>query len=173
MLRGGRRVRSLPRWQGEARHPFWLPPRPPDALPEIPEKMESAPTAPAPAAPALAAAAPVVAAPVVAAPAPVVAAPAPVLASAEPAPAAAGGYFAQVKSDQSRKAAEAELAAVAEKHRAVLGEMPLTIKSADLKDKGTWFRVLIGPVKSHDDAENLCKRLKGSGLQDCIVQKLD
>ncbi len=94
-------------------------------------------------------------------------------APAEPASPAPGGYFAQVKSDQSRKAAEAELAVVAEKYKAVLGEMPLMTRSADLKDRGTWFRVLIGPVKSHDDADNLCKRLKGAGLQDCIVQKLD
>ena len=94
-------------------------------------------------------------------------------APAEPASPAPGGYFAQVKSDQSRKAAEAELAAVAEKYKAVLGELPLMTRSADLKDRGTWFRVLIGPVKSHDDADNLCKRLKGAGLQDCIVQKLD
>jgi hypothetical protein len=103
----------------------------------------------------------------------VAAAPALTQAPTEPASPAPGGYFAQVKSDQSRKAAEAELAAVAEKYKAVLGELPLMTRSADLKDRGTWFRVLIGPVKSHDDADNLCKRLKGAGLQDCIVQKLD
>ena len=109
-----------------------------------------------------------------AAPAPVQAAMEPVSPAPAPSPAAGpGGYFAQVKSDQSRKAAEAELALVAEKYKAVLGELPLHTKSADLKDRGTWFRVLIGPVKSHDDADNLCKRLKGAGLQDCIVQKLD
>jgi hypothetical protein len=93
-------------------------------------------------------------------------------APAEAAPAP-GGYYAQVKSDQSQKAAEAELAVVVEKYKAVLGELPLTTRSADLKDKGTWYRVLIGPVKSHDDADNLCKRLKSAGLQNCIVQKLD
>ena len=103
----------------------------------------------------------------------VAAAPTLAQAPAEQASPAPGGYFAQVKSDQSRKAAEAELAAVAEKYKAVLGEIPLMTRSADLKDRGTWFRVLIGPVKSHDDADNLCKRLKGAGLQDCIVQKLD
>ena len=103
----------------------------------------------------------------------VAAAPTLTQAPAEPASPAPGGYFAQVKSDQSRKAAEAELAVVADKYKAVLGELPLMTRSADLKDRGTWFRVLIGPVKSHDDADNLCKRLKGAGLQDCIVQKLD
>ncbi len=91
----------------------------------------------------------------------------------EPAPALSGGYFAQVKSDQNLKAAEAELAAVAEKYKGVLGEVPLTTRQADLKDRGTWFRVLAGPVKSHDDADNLCRRLKSAGIQDCIVQKVD
>jgi hypothetical protein len=101
------------------------------------------------------------------------AAPASTQAPAEPAPPAPGGYYAQVKSDQSRKAAEAELAVVVEKYKAVLGDLPLMTRSADLKDRGTWFRVLIGPVKSHDEADNLCKRLKGAGLQSCIVQKVD
>jgi hypothetical protein len=101
------------------------------------------------------------------------AAPALTQAPAEPTAPAPGGYYAQVKSDQSRKAAEAELAVVVEKYKAVLGDLPLMTRSADLKDRGTWFRVLIGPVKSHDDADNLCKRLKGAGLQDCIVQKVD
>ena len=101
------------------------------------------------------------------------AAPPPAQAAAEPAPALSGGYFAQVKSDQNLKAAEAELAAVAEKYKGVLGEVPLTTRQADLKDRGTWFRVLAGPVKSHDDADNLCRRLKSAGIQDCIVQKVD
>ncbi len=101
------------------------------------------------------------------------AAPPPAPAAAEPAPALSGGYFAQVKSDQNLKAAEAELAAVAEKYRGVLGDVPLTTRQADLKDRGTWFRVLAGPVKSHDDADNLCRRLKSAGIQDCIVQKVD
>ena len=76
------------------------------------------------------------------------AAPPPAQAAAEPAPALSGGYFAQVKSDQNLKAAEAELAAVAEKYKGVLGEVPLTTRQADLKDRGTWFRVLACPIKS-------------------------
>ncbi len=97
----------------------------------------------------------------------------PAVQAAEPAPSSDIGYFAQVKSDQNEKAAEAELAAVMEKYKAVLGEVPLVTKSADLKEKGIWFRVLAGPVKSRDEAESLCKKLKSAGLQACIVQKLD
>jgi hypothetical protein len=135
--------------EGEARRPVMAAVQPAPAMPgEAPEKTGSAAATSTQAA-ALA--------------------PAP----AEAAQTALTGYFAQVKSDQNLKAAEAELAAVAEKYKGVLGDMPLITRSADLKDRGIWFRVLIGPVKSHDEAENVCKRLKGAGLQDCIVQKLD
>ncbi len=83
------------------------------------------------------------------------------------------GYFAQVKSDQDERAAKAELVAVVEKYKAVLGEVPLITRSVDLKAKGIWFRVLAGPVKSRDEAESLCKKLKSAGLQACIVQRFD
>ncbi len=92
---------------------------------------------------------------------------------AEPLPPSDNGYFAQVKSDQDEKAAEAELAAVVEKYKAVLGEVPLITRTVDLKGKGIWFRVLAGPLKSRDEAEGLCKKLKSAGLQACIVQKFD
>ena len=66
---------------------------------------------------------------------------------AESAQPADSGYFVQVKSDQDLKAAEAELAAIAEKYKAVFGEVPLITKSVDLKEKGVWFRVF-GPARS-------------------------
>jgi cell division protein FtsN len=94
-------------------------------------------------------------------------------AGAEPAPSSDSGYFAQVKSDQDQKAAEAELASVVDRYKAVLGEVPLITRSVDLKEKGVWFRVLAGPVKSRDEAMSLCKKLKSAGLQACIVQKFD
>ncbi len=128
------------------------------AAPSAPAPMAAEPAAPAPAAPLQQAA--------------ITPAPAEPVAAA-PASALSGGYFAQIKSDQNRKGAEAELAAVAEKYKDVLGQVPLSTREADLKDKGIWFRVLAGPVKSHDDADNLCKRLKGAGVQACIVQKFD
>jgi cell division protein FtsN len=81
------------------------------------------------------------------------------------------GYFVQVKSDQDLKAAEGELTAIADKYKAVLGEVPLITRSVDLKEKGVWFRVLAGPVKSRDEASNLCGKLKSAGLPACIVHK--
>jgi hypothetical protein len=92
---------------------------------------------------------------------------------AEPVPSSENGYFAQVKADQDQKAAEAELAAIVEKYKAVLGEVPLKTKQVDLKDKGVWIRVLAGPLKSRDEAANLCKKLKSAGIEACIVQKFE
>jgi hypothetical protein len=102
------------------------------------------------------------------------AAPAPIsVKAAEPAPSLETGYFAQVKADQDQKAADAELSAISEKYKAVLGEVPLKTRSADLKEKGVWIRVLAGPLKSRDDAVNLCKKLRNAGIEACIVQKID
>jgi len=91
-------------------------------------------------------------------------------APAEPAPPS-DSYFVQVKSDQDLKAAQDELTAIADKYKAVLGEVPLITRSVDLKEKGVWFRVLAGPVKSRDEASNLCGKLKSAGLPACIVHK--
>ena len=96
-----------------------------------------------------------------------------VKAAAEPAPSSISGYFAQVESDQDERAAEAELAAALDKYRIILGGVPLLTRPVDLKQKGIWFRVLAGPVRSRDDAMSLCKKLKNAGLQNCIVQKFD
>jgi SPOR domain len=102
--------------------------------------------------------------------------------SAPPAPQAAApqqvsleepGYFAQIRSDPNKEAAEAEVANLMEKYKAVLGEVPLKTRQADLKEKGIWFRVLAGPLKTYGDADSLCKKMKKAGLQACIVQKLD
>jgi hypothetical protein len=93
--------------------------------------------------------------------------------AAEPAPSLETGYFAQVKADQDQKAAEAELAAIVEKYKVALGDVPLKTRSVDLKEKGVWIRVLAGPLKSRDEAANLCKKLKSAGIEGCIIQKFD
>jgi SPOR domain len=93
--------------------------------------------------------------------------------AAEPPPSLEAGYFAQVKADQDQKAAEAELAAIVEKYKDVLGDVPLKTRSVDLKEKGVWIRVLAGPLKSWDEAAGLCNKLKRAGAEACFVQKFD
>ena len=96
-----------------------------------------------------------------------------VQAPAEPPPPIASGYYAQIKSVQDQKAAEADAAEVAEKYKPVLGDLLLLTRTADLKEKGIWYRVMAGPVKSHEEAEALCKKLKDAGIPACFVQKVD
>ncbi len=95
------------------------------------------------------------------------------IASPAAAPSSESDYFVQVKSDQDLKAAEDELAAIAEKYKPVLGEVPLVTRSVDLKAKGVWIRVLAGPLKSREDAANLCGKLKSAGLAACLVNKAE
>jgi hypothetical protein len=83
------------------------------------------------------------------------------------------GYYIQVKSDQDPNAAEAERSAVLEKHGGDLGKLALFVRQVDLKEKGLWFRVLAGPSKTRDEAERLCRKMKRSGLSDCVVQQIE
>jgi hypothetical protein len=83
------------------------------------------------------------------------------------------GYYIQVKSDQNFDAAQSELNAIREKHSGILGDASLVIRSADLKEKGMWFRVLGGPIETREGAESLCRKLKRGGLAGCIVQRRD
>jgi cell division septation protein DedD len=91
----------------------------------------------------------------------------------EPTPSSESGYFVQFKADQDQKAAETALAGFLDRYKSVLGDTPLITRLADLKEKGIWFRVMAGPIKSRDEAAGLCKKLKSAGLQACIVQRFD
>ncbi len=44
-----------------------------------------------------------------------------------------------------------------------------TIKRADLGSKGTYYRAMVGPFGSRDQAVQLCSSLKAAG-GDCVVQ---
>jgi hypothetical protein len=44
------------------------------------------------------------------------------------------------------------------------------IRRADLGDKGTYYRALVGPFASMEEAAGLCSGLKAAG-GNCIVQK--
>jgi cell division protein FtsN len=98
---------------------------------------------------------------------------APVVASTAPAaPAAAstGGHVVQVSSQKSESDAQASFRALQSKYPTVLaGRAPL-IRKAELGDRGTVYRVQVGPFASADKANELCTNLKTAGGQ-CIVQR--
>lgn len=91
-----------------------------------------------------------------------------------PAPSAAssgtGGYLVQVSSQRSESDAKSSYKALQGKFPAVLGSHAPVIKRADLGDKGVYYRAMVGPFGSQEDAAQFCGNLKNAGGQ-CVVQR--
>jgi hypothetical protein len=88
----------------------------------------------------------------------------------EPAPAASGNYLVQVSSQRNEADAQASFRALQGKFPTVLGSRSPLIKRADLGDKGVYYRAMVGPFGSSDEAAQFCGSLKTAGGQ-CVVQK--
>jgi hypothetical protein len=136
----------------------------------------SAKTAPAPSAAnanASSANAPLSLSPQGAAPAP--AAPATTVATNTPVPIApsassGGGYLVQVSSQKNEADAQASYRVLQGKFPGVLGSHSAVIKRADLGEKGVYYRAMVGPFGSPDEASQFCGSLKSAGGQ-CVVQR--
>jgi hypothetical protein len=95
------------------------------------------------------------------------------VATANSAPAASnggGGYLVQVASQKNESDAQASYKALQGKYPAVLGSRSPLIKRADLGDKGVYYRAMIGPFGSADEATQFCGNLKTAGGQ-CVIQR--
>jgi SPOR domain len=94
------------------------------------------------------------------------------LASAEPAPAAGAGvgYAVQVSSQRSEAEAHTAFRALQAKFPGQLGGQQPIVRRADLGDKGVYYRALVGPFASMEQAAGVCSSLKAAG-GNCIVQK--
>lgn len=93
-----------------------------------------------------------------------------------PAPASsgtvpAGTYIVQVSSQRSAAAAQSAYDGLQSRFPAILGSREAAIASADLGDRGTFYRAGI-PTASRDEAIRLCEQLKGAG-GDCFVRQAD
>jgi hypothetical protein len=86
-----------------------------------------------------------------------------------PAPAA-GGYAVQVTSQRSEAEAQSEFKTLQAKFPGQLGNRQPIIHRADLAEKGTFYRALVGPFASSEAAAAMCSNLKAAGGS-CIVQK--
>jgi hypothetical protein len=87
-----------------------------------------------------------------------------------PASGAGGGYLVQVSSQRNEADAQASYKALQGKFPAVLGSHAPVIKRADLGDKGVYYRAMVGPFGSPDEASQFCGNLKTAGGQ-CVVQR--
>jgi len=92
------------------------------------------------------------------------------VAPVQAAPAAGGGYVVQVSSQKNEADAHASYRALQGKFPAVLGSRSPLIKRADLGEKGVFYRAMVGPFGSQDEASQFCGNLKTAGGQ-CVVQR--
>ncbi|WP_245331797.1 SPOR domain-containing protein [Bradyrhizobium sp. NAS80.1] len=87
------------------------------------------------------------------------------------APSAGGGYLVQVSSQKNEADVQASYRALQNKFPAALGSRPPVIKRADLGDKGVYYRTMVGPFGSTEEAAQFCGNLKNAGGQ-CVIQKM-
>jgi hypothetical protein len=80
----------------------------------------------------------------------------------------AGVYRVQVASARSESAAKTLWDKQVNKHPDLLGQLPLTVQQAVIKDRGTFYRVQGGAFNDRESADSVCRKLKSRG-QDCIV----
>jgi hypothetical protein len=80
------------------------------------------------------------------------------------------GYLVQVSSQRSETDAQTSYRSLQTKFPDVLGQRPPVIRRADLGEKGIYYRAMVGPFGTPDEAVQLCNSLKTAGGQ-CVVQK--
>ena len=76
----------------------------------------------------------------------------------------------QVTSQRSEAEAEAAYRALQAKYPQELGGHRPLVRRADLGAKGTYYRAMVGPFGSSEQATELCSKLKAAGGS-CIVQR--
>ncbi len=81
-----------------------------------------------------------------------------------------GGYLVQVSSQRNEADAQASYRALQGKFPSVLGSRAPVIKRADLGEKGVYYRAMVGPFGSPEEASHFCGNLKTAGGQ-CVIQR--
>jgi cell division septation protein DedD len=90
---------------------------------------------------------------------------------ATPEAAASGsGYSVQVSSQRSEADAQAAFRSLQAKFPSQLGGREAIVRRADLGAKGTYYRALVGPFASAEEAVGMCSSLKAAG-GNCLVQR--
>lgn len=91
------------------------------------------------------------------------AASAPPLPSEPAASSATGGYVLQIGSYKTRDEANESWSVFREKHADAIEGLSIDIKAADLGDKGTWYRLRLGPFTDKEAASAVCEKIKSAG----------
>jgi cell division septation protein DedD len=81
-----------------------------------------------------------------------------------------GAYAVQVSSQRSEAEAQTAFQSLQAKYPSQLGGRQPVIHRVDLGEKGIYFRAMVGPFASSNEAGELCSSLKAVGGS-CIVQR--
>jgi len=90
--------------------------------------------------------------------------------AAVPSEGPSGGYAVQLSSQRSETEAQASYRALQAKFPDQLSGRSAMVKRVDLGSKGIYYRALVGPFTSSDDATQFCSELKAAGGQ-CFIQR--
>jgi cell division septation protein DedD len=82
----------------------------------------------------------------------------------------AGSYVVQVSSQKSEADAQTAWRQMQSRYTNVLGSQQASIKRVDLGDRGTFYRAMVGPFTTRDQAYEMCQNLKAAGGE-CVVQR--
>jgi cell division septation protein DedD len=82
-----------------------------------------------------------------------------------------GGYAVQVSSQRSEAEALAAFKNLQSRFPNQLSGREMTVRRADLGSKGVYYRAMVGPLSSMEEAAGLCSSIKAAG-GNCIVQKI-
>jgi len=83
--------------------------------------------------------------------------------------AATGSYSVQVSSQRSEQEAHTSYRAMQSKYPELAGKQH-TVRRVELTGKGTFYRAMVGPFASAEEAGQFCSGLKAAGGQ-CLIQK--
>ena len=83
---------------------------------------------------------------------------------------ASGGYAVQVSSQRSEADAQSAFRALRAKFPNQLGGREPIVRRADLGAKGIYYRAMVGPFASMEEAAGMCSNLKAAGGT-CLVQR--
>lgn len=84
-------------------------------------------------------------------------------------PSGGGGFLVQVSSQRSEADAQASYRGLQTKYSQLKSHQPI-IRRADLGSKGVYYRAMVGPFESGDEAVQFCNGLKQAGGQ-CIIHR--
>ena len=87
--------------------------------------------------------------------------------TSSPVSSGSAAAYVQLSSSPSEAEAQSSLRSLNNRFGSLFGGNELVIQSADLGQKGTWYRVKL-PAASLADAQGVCAEVKANG-GDCIV----